>query len=160
MVRLAKSSRAIPTSSVIMLLLTSKATIMSTPSDSTSCRRLPILGSSQAMTRKASAMRRRKNFQVGTNMWYPGSTLSICPASASDRITLCLQRRWPNINRVSSAVTIRTGANSMRCRVRLGTSDVAVNHPASTAIQRRSSKNSSSPKTGRREAHVFIPPQI
>ena len=112
------------------------------------------------MTRKASAKRRRKNFQVGTNMRYPGSTLSICPASESERITLCRQRRWPNINRVSSAVTIRTGANSMRCRVRLGTSAVAVNHPASTAIQRRSSKNSSSPKTGRREAHVFIPPQI
>jgi len=159
-VRLAKSNRAKPTSSVIMLLLTSNATIMSTPSDSTSWSRLPILGSSQAITSVARATRTSRNFHVGMKMRYPGRTLSMRPASANIWMALWRQRKKPAMASVSTAVKASTGTNSALSRVRLGTRDLAVSHPDTTVTQSRNSRNTSTPMAGRREGQVFIRPQI
>ena len=63
-VRRARAIRCIPTSSASMLLDTSSATMMSTPSEVTSCRRAPILGSSMPIKAAASAVRHNKNRQT------------------------------------------------------------------------------------------------
>ena len=60
------------------------------------------------------------------------------------------------MTRVIKAGTNNSGTNSMRCSVKLGTSDLATNHPATMPAHVRNSKNTNRPMAGRREAHCFI----
>ena len=113
-VRFARSIRGIPTSSASMLLLTSTATMTSTPSDSTSSKRLPILGSSHPTMAAPRAQRHSRNFQVGRNMRYSSYTVSTRWASASCPTTRCLQRKCHAITTVAAKAVRSRGAASGR----------------------------------------------
>ena len=82
------------------------------------------------------------------------------PASDKDWTAFCLHLRCPIITTVIKAGTNKSGTNSMRCSVKLGTSDLATNQPEIMAAHVRNSKNTSRPMAGRSDAHCFIRPGI
>ena len=92
MVRLAKSSRGIPTSSASMDLDTSSATMMSTPSVSTSSIRVPHFGSIMPMASRASAVLQTRNFQTCLRGRASGQSDALNSRSTASAIRFCFQR--------------------------------------------------------------------
>ena len=92
MVRLAKSSRDMPRSSVIMERLTSRAIMMSKPLASTSLRRVPILGASIPMAMKATAVRHRANFHTDRRGRAWGHKVLTKARSTELAVLRCFQR--------------------------------------------------------------------